>query len=90
VPKIFILSDIHLSPTHGFFWENWSIARDFANAARPEAVIVNGDLCINGPEENEELAFAAYAVSALAAPVFTTLSLMIAGCSKQAAGFWPA
>jgi 3',5'-cyclic AMP phosphodiesterase CpdA len=71
VPKILILSDIHLSPTHGLFWQNWSIARDFANAASPEAVIVNGDLCINGPEDNEELAFAAYAVSTLEGPVFT-------------------
>jgi 3',5'-cyclic AMP phosphodiesterase CpdA len=71
VQKILVLSDIHLSPTHGFFWENWSIARDFANAASPDAVIVNGDLCINGPEDNEEIAFAAYAVSSLTAPVLT-------------------
>jgi 3',5'-cyclic AMP phosphodiesterase CpdA len=71
VPKILVLSDIHLSPTHGFFWENWFVARDFANAAGGQAVIVNGDLCINGPEDNEELAFAAYAVSGLVAPVFT-------------------
>jgi 3',5'-cyclic AMP phosphodiesterase CpdA len=71
VPKILVISDIHLSPSHGFFWENWSVARDFANEASAQAVIVNGDLCINGPEENEELAFAAYAVSGLAAPVVT-------------------
>ena len=28
-----ILSDIHLSPTYGFFWENWCMAREFADAA---------------------------------------------------------
>jgi len=42
--RIIILSDIHISPTHGFFWENWCIARDFANRVAAEAVIVNGDL----------------------------------------------
>jgi 3',5'-cyclic AMP phosphodiesterase CpdA len=71
MPKILVISDIHLSPTHGFFWENWTVARDFANATGGQAVIVNGDLCINGPEDNEELAFAAYAVRGLAARVFT-------------------
>jgi 3',5'-cyclic AMP phosphodiesterase CpdA len=71
VAKILVLSDIHLSPTHGFFWENWSIARDFTNAASAQAIIVNGDLCINGPEDNEELAFAAHVASTLSGPVFT-------------------
>jgi hypothetical protein len=26
--RIVVLSDIHLSPTHGFFWENWRVARE--------------------------------------------------------------
>jgi hypothetical protein len=30
---IVFLSDIHLSPTHGFFLENWCVARGFADAA---------------------------------------------------------
>lgn len=46
---IAVLADLHLSPVHGFFWQNWRIARDFANALNPAAVIVNGDLCINCP-----------------------------------------
>jgi hypothetical protein len=48
-PRIVVLSDIHLSPTHGFFWENWRLARELADAAKSDAVIVNGDLAINGP-----------------------------------------
>jgi 3',5'-cyclic AMP phosphodiesterase CpdA len=44
--RIVVLSDIHLSPTHGFFWENWCVAREFADAAKADAVIVNGDLAI--------------------------------------------
>ncbi len=60
--RIVAMSDIHLSPTHGFFWENWCTARDFAKMFNPEAIIVNGDLCINGPESDAEMAFAARVV----------------------------
>src|SRR5262249_24836465 len=64
-----VLSDIHLSPTHGFFWSNWCIARDFTNQAAPHAVVVNGDLSINGPDSDAELVFAASALARLDAPV---------------------
>jgi 3',5'-cyclic AMP phosphodiesterase CpdA len=67
--RIVVLSDIHLSPTHGFFWENWCVAREFANAAKAEAVIVNGDLAINGPDCDDEIAFAAAALTKLWPPV---------------------
>jgi 3',5'-cyclic AMP phosphodiesterase CpdA len=67
--RIVVLSDIHLSPTHGFFWENWCLARDFANAAKADAVIVNGDLAINGPDSDAEITFAAAAVTSLGPPV---------------------
>lgn len=68
--RVIALSDIHLSPTHGFFWQNWCIARDFAQMRNAEAVIVNGDLCINGPEDDAEMAFAARAVHGLDGPVY--------------------
>lgn len=68
--RIVVLSDIHLSPTHGFFWQNWCIARGFANMLDPEAVIVNGDLCINGPDSDAEMAFAASALRDLGKTVF--------------------
>jgi 3',5'-cyclic AMP phosphodiesterase CpdA len=67
--RVVILSDIHLSPTHGFFWENWCLARDFANRAAADAVIVNGDLTINGPDSDEEVKFAALATKSLRGPV---------------------
>jgi 3',5'-cyclic AMP phosphodiesterase CpdA len=63
--RIVVLSDIHLSPTHGFFWENWCVAREFADAAKADAVIVNGDLAINGPDSDAEIAFAASALGYL-------------------------
>jgi 3',5'-cyclic AMP phosphodiesterase CpdA len=67
--RIVVLSDIHLSPTHGFFWDNWCLAREFADGANADAVIVNGDLAINGPESDAEIAFAAAALESLRAPV---------------------
>ena len=63
--RIIVLSDIHLSPTHGFFWENWRVAREFAEAMKGDAVIVNGDLAINGPDSDAEIAFAATALAKL-------------------------
>ena len=63
--RIVVLSDIHLSPIHGFFWENWRLAREFANAAKADAVIVNGDLAINGPDSDAEIVFAAAALRGL-------------------------
>jgi 3',5'-cyclic AMP phosphodiesterase CpdA len=69
--RIVVLSDIHLSPTHGFFWENWRLAREFANAANADAVIVNGDLAINGPDSDAEIVFAANALAGLRGRVMT-------------------
>jgi 3',5'-cyclic AMP phosphodiesterase CpdA len=69
--RIVVLSDIHLSPTHGFFWENWRLAREFANAVNADAVIVNGDLAINGPDSDAEIVFAANALAGLRGRVMT-------------------
>jgi 3',5'-cyclic AMP phosphodiesterase CpdA len=45
------------------------VARDFTNQATPHAVVVNGDLSINGPDSDAELAFAASALARLDARV---------------------
>jgi 3',5'-cyclic AMP phosphodiesterase CpdA len=65
---LFLLSDLHLSHTHGFFWDNWRRARDAANAASPDLVVITGDLCINGPDSDDEMAFALRALAGLTAP----------------------
>ncbi len=67
--RIAFLSDLHLSPVHGFFWENFRLAAAAADAAEAEAVVVNGDLCINGPDSDEEMDFAAEALARLRTPV---------------------
>jgi 3',5'-cyclic AMP phosphodiesterase CpdA len=60
--RIVVLSDPHLSPTHGFFWRNWLRARDAAARLEPACTIINGDLCIDGPDSDAEMAFAAAAL----------------------------
>jgi 3',5'-cyclic AMP phosphodiesterase CpdA len=68
--RIVVISDPHLSPTHGFFWDNWRLACEAANRLSPDAVIVSGDLCINGPDSDDEVAFAGQALRRLEAPVY--------------------
>jgi 3',5'-cyclic AMP phosphodiesterase CpdA len=67
--RIMVISDPHLSPTHGFFWANWRGACDAANRLAPDAVIVSGDLCIAGADSDAEIAFAAQALRGFAPPV---------------------
>jgi 3',5'-cyclic AMP phosphodiesterase CpdA len=69
VSKLAFLSDLHLSPVHGFFWENFRRAAAAADAAGAEAIVVNGDLCINGPDSDAEIDFAARALGTLRTPV---------------------
>jgi 3',5'-cyclic AMP phosphodiesterase CpdA len=67
--RIIVISDPHLSPTHGFFWDNWRRVCEAANRLAPDAVIVSGDLCINGPDSDDEIPFAAQALRRLPSPV---------------------
>lgn len=68
--RIIVVSDPHLSPTHGFFWDNWCRTCEFVNRLAPDAVIVSGDLCINGPDSDQEVAFAHSALGRFRAPVY--------------------
>jgi 3',5'-cyclic AMP phosphodiesterase CpdA len=68
VARLILLSDLHLSPLHGYFWQNWCLARDAANAADPDFVLVNGDLTINGADDDAEIAFVERALRSLTAP----------------------
>jgi 3',5'-cyclic AMP phosphodiesterase CpdA len=67
--RLTLLSDPHLSPTHGFFWDNWRVACAAVNAAKPDLVLVAGDLCINGAESDAEMEFAGAALKAIEVPV---------------------
>jgi 3',5'-cyclic AMP phosphodiesterase CpdA len=63
--RVVFLSDPHLSPTHGFFWPNWLLARDAAARIDAACTIVDGDLCIDGPDSDAEMEFAAKALAGL-------------------------
>jgi len=65
---LILLSDLHLSPLHGYFWQNWCWARDAANAIGADYVVVNGDLTINGADDDAEIAFVARALASLTSP----------------------
>jgi len=63
--RVVFFSDLHLSPKHGFFWRNFCHARDAANVTEAAAVVVCGDLCIDGPDSDAEMTFAALALAGL-------------------------
>ena len=67
--RLVILSDTHVSATHPFFFHNFEVALEAANALQPDLAIVTGDLSLNGPDVVEDLDFAATQMKRLAAPI---------------------
>lgn len=52
------VSDTHLSPTHGYFYDNWLVFLEEMDALGPDLVLHTGDLCFNAPDVPEDLVFA--------------------------------
>lgn len=67
--RLVMLSDTHVSATHPFFFHNFDVALEAANALKPDVAIVTGDLSFNGPDAPADLDFAAAQMRRLAAPV---------------------
>lgn len=67
--RLVMLSDTHVSATHPFFFHNFDVALDAANALKPDVAIVTGDLSLNGPHAPSDLDFAAAQMKRLSAPV---------------------
>lgn len=63
------ISDSHLSPRHGFFFDNFRAAAEAVAALRPALVVNTGDLSINGPDSEDELVFARRQHALFDAPV---------------------
>lgn len=72
--RIAVLSDIHISKTHPFFYHNWDICREAVEALAPDLVIVEGDITLDGAETGEQIAFARAEIARLTPP-----TLVIAG-----------
>jgi 3',5'-cyclic AMP phosphodiesterase CpdA len=52
------VSDIHLSPTHAWFQDNYDVFVDEMHADPPDFIFVTGDVCVNGPDRDWEFAYA--------------------------------
>lgn len=63
------LTDTHLSPRNGLFRDNLDRLRRFAEDARPDLVIVTGDLSLDGADQPEDLALAMRLLRAFPAPL---------------------
>jgi len=66
--RILQLSDPHLSRSHPFFQWNWEVALDEAARLRPDLIVISGDLCLDGANRPDDLAFAAEQCARLPAP----------------------
>ncbi len=62
------VSDIHLSPTHAWFQDNWDVFAEAMQADPPDFIFVTGDMCINGPGREHEFAYARAQLDRLPVP----------------------
>ena len=69
MPTLIQISDTHLSPVQGFFYENFRRVTDAINDEQPDVVVASGDLSVNGPSADDDLAFARWAHDRIEAPV---------------------
>ncbi len=67
--RLLLLSDIHLSRARPYFHANWELMlREIAQMPAPDLVIVTGDLALDGPSREDDLAFARAQLDRLPAP----------------------
>jgi 3',5'-cyclic AMP phosphodiesterase CpdA len=56
--RIVQVSDCHLSRTHGYFFNNWDVFVGLMRADAPDLIVNTGDVSFNGPDAEDDLAFA--------------------------------
>ncbi len=62
------VSDTHLSPTHGYFQQNWAAFRAAMRDSPPDLLVHSGDIAFNGPVAAADLAHGAAELRALGLP----------------------
>ena len=67
--SILQISDTHLSPRTPLFRRNLALLGEWAAAARPDLIVVTGDLSLDGADRDADLAFAAAQLRGLPAPL---------------------
>src|SRR3954463_14370776 len=69
VTSILQISDTHLSPRTMLFRRNLALLGEWAAAARPDLIVVTGDLSLDGADRDADLDFAAGLLRGLPAPL---------------------
>lgn len=62
------VSDIHLSRWRAYFLDNWDVFVEEMCADPPDRIYVTGDLCISGPDDPDDIAFAREQLDRLPVP----------------------
>jgi len=55
ITRIAQVSDAHLSPTRSFFADNFSVVAEAVRAAKPDLMLVTGDLSLDGADSDADL-----------------------------------
>jgi len=58
ITRIAQVSDAHLSPTRSFFADNFSVVAEAVRAAKPDLMLVTGDLSLDGADSDADLGHA--------------------------------
>jgi 3',5'-cyclic AMP phosphodiesterase CpdA len=66
--RVVQISDTHLSRSHAYFQDNWDAFVDLMKIEKPDRILITGDLCINGPIQKDDFAFAREQMDRLAVP----------------------
>ncbi|MBR0641250.1 metallophosphoesterase family protein [Plastoroseomonas hellenica] len=67
-PRIALVSDIHLSRARPYFHANWEILLQELVQEAPDLVLLAGDIALDAPHREEDLAFARAQLDRLPAP----------------------
>ena len=66
--RIVQVSDIHLSPTRGYFNDNFAVFRDAMRADPPDLIVYSGDVSFDGPDHPDDLAYARTEIDSIGVP----------------------
>ena len=69
--RLIQISDTHLSRANPHFVANWDAVATHIGGLKPDLVLNTGDIALNGPDVEDDLAFAAEQHARLAAPLRT-------------------
>jgi len=66
--RIALVSDIHLSRARPWFHPNWELLLEALAEERPDLILLGGDIALDAPHREEDLAFARAQLDRLPAP----------------------